>query len=149
MEKKNCFILTDSLDKYQDKEFTGYRWWSDKTMPEFIDGKFNLPAIGENPFVVEAIVRSKDGKISVSVEHNDGCYLVGIVNWEDADQAEKDGMVVLEPQTYLTHRLRAQPGDEKYNKIRFERAWIPVEDPLCEGMEVLQPAWRAFTGFDK
>jgi CRISPR type III-associated protein (TIGR04423 family) len=142
MGKKTCYILTDSLDNYLEKEFTGYCWMSDESLPCLIDGKFTLPAIGANPFVVEANLYSKDEKISVSIEHNDGRYLIGIVNW---DEAAKDTSIILEEQKYLTHRLT----DNNFKKIIMVRAWVPVMDPLCENMEVLQPAWRAFKGFKK
>lgn len=140
MEKMNNYIQTDNLDDYKEKEFTGYCWMSDKTMPQLIDdkNKFTLPAPGENPFVAEANLYAKDGSVSVSIEQNDGLYHIGIVNW---NEVVKDESVVLEEQTYLTHRM------ENELQAILVRAWIPVKDPLCEYMEVLQPAWRAFAGF--
>ena len=137
MAKMKYYTQTNNLDNYSDKEFTGYYWMSDDHAPIQVDGKFALPEIGKNPFIIEANLCADDGSVSISIEHIDGQYLVGIVKWEDV------GDVVLEKQTYLSHRLKDKP------KVEFVRAWIPVADPECEGMEVLQPAWRAFVGFDK
>ena len=140
MEKKKYYMQPDNLDNYPDKKFTGYYWMSDQTNPELVDGIFTLPKTGANPFVIEANLFANDGLISVSVEHIDGKYLIGIVDWKEVDKS-----IVFDPEepTYLTHRLDNHP------KAKFVRAWIPVEDPECEGMEVLQPAWRAFKGFVK
>jgi CRISPR type III-associated protein (TIGR04423 family) len=147
MEKKSYYTRKNDLGEYNNMEFIGYKWMSNMEVPELINGKFDLPAKGQNPFVAEANLLTKDGKISISIEHNDGCYLVGIVNWDEVEKAKKDYLIVTDPHTYLTHRVTSLNSKEKFNKIKFERAWIPIEDPLCEGMEVLQPAWRAFIGF--
>jgi CRISPR type III-associated protein (TIGR04423 family) len=146
MEKKSCYLLTNNINDYLDKEFIGYSWKSDNRGPELINGSFTLPEIGTNPYVAEANLYAKDGSVSISIEHIDGQYLIGIVNWKEI---EADKSVVLEEQTYLTHRLTELQGAENFGKLKFMRAWIPVKDPLCENMEVLEPAWRAFKGFVK
>lgn len=146
MEKKRYYILTNNINDYLDQEFIGYSWKSDERVPELINGKFNLPEIGTNPYVAEANLYAKDGSVSISIEHIDGQYLIGIVDWKEV---ESDKSVVLEEQTYLTHRLTKLPGAEDFGKLKFVRAWIPVNDPLCEKMEVLEPAWHAFKGFVK
>ncbi len=137
MEKMKHYIQTNNLTEYRDLEFTGYYRMSDKPSPDIVDGKFNLPEIGANPFIVEANLYDKKGSVSISIEHIDGKYLIGIVDWK-----QTDANIVLEEQTYLTHGLDHHKG------AKFVRAWIPIPDPECTGMEVLQPAWRAFVGFD-
>jgi CRISPR type III-associated protein (TIGR04423 family) len=42
-----------------------------------------------------------------------------------------------------THRM------ENVQKMKFRQYWRPVEDDLCEGMTVLQPAELVFVGFEK
>lgn len=148
MKSEACYILTNSLDnKYLEKEFIGYYWMSDESIPRLVNGTFTLPAIGNNPFLIEANLFSKDEKISVSIEHNDGRYLIGIVDWEVVKVLKNDNSIELEEQEYLTHRISEIPGVENLEKIILVRAWVLVQDPLCENMEVLQPAWRAFKGF--
>lgn len=144
MEKMKPYIQKNNLDGYLDKEYTGYYWMSNEPVPNLVNGKFTLTDIGNNPFVIEANFYAKDGSISVSLDHIDGKYLIGILDWKQVDDT-----IVLEEQNYLTHRLTEIEGAEDYGKARFVRAWIPFEDPECEGMEVLQPAWRAFKGFVK
>ncbi len=147
MEQKNCYILTNNLGEYRNKEFNGYCWMSDRTIPELVDGQFTLPIPGSNPFVAEANLYSQDGKVSISILHNDGLYLVGIVIWDEVEEKVKKNFMETEDKIYLTNRIDKLKGAEKLHKIKFVRAWIPVEDPFCENMEVLQPAWRAFKGF--
>lgn len=144
MEKKKCYTLTNNMDDYRNLEFTGYCWMSDEQFPRIVDGVFALPAIGKNPFVAEANLYSKNQQISISIEHNDGRYLVGIVDWNEAN---KDNSFELEEQTYLSHRLTELPGGQNLKEIIMVRAWVAVEEPLCENMEELRPAWRAFKGF--
>jgi CRISPR type III-associated protein (TIGR04423 family) len=38
---------------------------------------------------------------------------------------------------------------ENVQKMKFRQYWRPVEDDLCEGMKVLQPAELVFVGFEK
>ncbi len=137
MANMKHYIQTNNLNNYRDINFTGYFRMSDSDTPSQVKGNFTLPETGKNPFVIEAGLYADDGSVSISIEHIDGKYLIGIVNWQ-----EMDASVVLETQTYLTHGL------EKIRDAKFVRAWIPVPDPQCAGMEVLQPAWRAFVGFD-
>ncbi len=132
------YILTNNLDnKYKDFKYTGYYRMSNEPDPHLITNTFNLPKIGSNPFVIEANLYAKDGSVSISIKHIDGQYIIGIVEWQNVDQS-----IILEIQTYLTHGL------ENIRGAKFKRAWIPAQDPQCAGMEVLQPAWRAFVGFD-
>jgi len=135
---EDCKQTNDLKKIPSDKEYLGYYRMSDKTNSDAVNGKFNPPPKGNNPFIIEANLIATDGSVSISIDHIDGKYLVGIVNWKETDES-----VVLEEQTYLTHRLDNHP------KVTFIRAWLPVADPECaDGLEVLQPAWRAFVGFD-
>jgi len=119
-----------------DKKYSGYYWMSDEREPKLVDGEFNPPLNGNNPFIIEANLYAKD-EISVSIEHIDGKYLIGIVDWNLVDET-----TILESQTYLGRGL-------KEKSVCLAHAWIPVIDPECARMEVLQPAWRAFKGFVK
>lgn len=136
-------ILSNNLKElFSGRKYLGYYWMSDQQVPVLVDGDFNPPLIGVNTFIIEANLYAKDD-ISISIEHVDGQYQIGIVKW-DSD----DSTIVVE-EKYLTHRLKEIKGAENYGKSIFARAWVPVQDPECEGMEVLQPAWRAFKGFVK
>lgn len=149
MEQMKPYILFENMDEFRnkswskwlDKDFTGYYWLSDQTAPEVVEGKFTLPETGKNPFIEEANIYAKDGSVSISIEHNDGRYLIGIVEWNLTSGIE------LEETEYLTHRLKGDTVSIDYSQAKLVRAWIPIRDPECEDMEVLQPAWRAFKGF--
>ncbi len=133
-----AFQLINDLKKIPVKEYTGYYWMSDENYPRLVSKeKFNPVLKGNNPFIIGGNLFADDGSYSVSIEHIDGHYLIGIVKWGAIDKQA----VVLEEETYLAHKAVG------FSKVRFKRAWIPAADPECEGMEVLQPAWRAFTGF--
>ena len=133
-----AFQLINNLKDIPDKEYTGYYWMSDEDYPRLVSKeKFNPDLKGNNPFIIEGNLFADDGSYSVSIEHIDGKYLIGIVDWGEINGQA----VVLEDETYLAHKA------EGFSKVRFKRAWVPAADPECEGMEVLQPAWRAFTGF--
>jgi CRISPR type III-associated protein (TIGR04423 family) len=117
-------------------DYKGYFWMSDSKTPVPVDGEFAPNLSGRNPFIIEANLYSEKGSISISIEHIDGKYLINTVNWKDIDES-----IELEETDYVTHGLQGNP------KARFVRAWVPAQDPECEKIEVLQPAWRAFKGF--
>ena len=136
----NAFQLINDLKNIPEKEFTGYYWMSDENKPHLLfKEKFNPDLKGNNPFIIEGNLFAYDGTVSISIEHIDGQYLIGRINWEDIDVG-----IVLEEETYLSSHKT-----EDFKKVKFKRAWIAEADPECEGMEVLKPAWRAFTGFEK
>lgn len=135
-------LSNNPKELFPGRKYLGYYWMSDEQEPVLVDGNFNPPLSGVNPFIIESNLYAKDD-VSISIEHIDGQYQIGIVKWETND------LTIVVEEKYLTHRLQGIKGGENYGKSIFARAWVPVQDPECEDMEVLQPAWRAFKGFVK
>lgn len=120
-------------------EYVGYIWMSDKSAPQAISNINELPTT-TNPYIVEGNLYCKEKDISISIRNTgDKLFITKI----DLNAAENDASVILEPQTFIAHRA---PNNHK--KVCFKQAWIAEKDDYCEGMHVLQPAWRAFVGFD-
>ena len=115
-------------------KYMGYLWQSDKKSPEILpsSGQLDTDAVS-NPFVVEG--QLVDSEKSISIKFVDGKYLVKeylLVDYAD-----------VEPVEYIPNRMEGVKG------ILFKRAWKPVNDDLCEGWEVLQPAELVFVGLKR
>jgi CRISPR type III-associated protein (TIGR04423 family) len=118
--------------------YTGYLWYSDQQNPQvYNDNKENAFAFDEqsNPFVVEGYLT--DGKSSYAIKYIGGKYHIQSYKLSNLQDVEFDDVVV------YTHRM------ENVQKMKFRQYWRPVEDDLCEGMTVLQPAELVFVGFEK
>lgn len=133
------FEIKNRLDEIPKIDYSGYYWMSDQETPCLVSGKFEPNLSGSNPFIIEGNLFAEDGSCSVSIEHIDGEYKIGIITWALVDKS----VVELEKQSYLAHKI------DGISKVKLKRAWIPKPDPECAGMDVLQPAWRAFVGFEK
>mgnify|MGYP004451414891 CR=1 FL=1 len=115
-------------------KYMGYLWQSDKKSPEILpsSGQLDTDAVS-NPCVVEG--QLVDSEKSISIKFVDGKYLVKeylLVDYAD-----------VEPVEYIPNRMEGVKG------ILFKRAWKPVNDDLCEGWEVLQPAELVFVGLKR
>lgn len=121
------------------EKYEGYLWWSDTTTPEVYQNQQlpEWPKEKSNPFIIEGQLYDRSNNKSYSIRFVDGEYLVFSFDLEklkELDCIEKK---------YLTNRIDGIP------KLYFRAFWHPVEDELCEGMEVLKPAETVFVGFKK
>ena len=122
--------------------YDGYLWWSDQETPVVLRNETLIskqkvwPEVTDNPFIIEGNLWNKDDQTSYLIRFIDGEYLV----YEFKLKGNNPGSITkLE---YLPNRM---PPDIK--KLLFNEVWIKQPDPLCEGFEVLKPAFIAFVGF--
>lgn len=134
----------EDIDK--SKRYVGYYWMSNSNKPKKVVGTLEneLPFTNAkettNPYIVEANLYCNEG-FSISVKNTGEKPIVTQIMVSKEDKG--DGVSIkIENQDYIAHRL---PGIEK---VCFKQAWIAEPDENCEGMDVLQPAWRAFIGFE-
>jgi len=118
--------------------FTGYYWLSDQQKPvQLSEQIFDIQLLEYQPYVVEGRLYSKENDLSIHIHFIDGKYDIFQMNWR-----EKPTEWETINSTYLAHDL------DKVNEIKVTEVWIPTNDPNCENMEVLQPAFLAFKGFN-
>jgi CRISPR type III-associated protein (TIGR04423 family) len=119
--------------------YQGYLWYSDKKTPESFSNKeygaFELDAT-KNPFIIEGQLYDSENRISYSIKYVDGEYFINEYKVEEADLKDNDNKV-----SYKAHRMG------KGVVLEFLQYFREVEDELCEGMKVLQPAEKVFIGF--
>lgn len=130
----------ESFGSIPDLNYEGYIWMSDEPSPRLITDKKEIPQ-SLNPFVIEGNLYCPEKKVSVSIRHMGNKSLILLFNLEEASQAAVEKKIELTDHQYLTHRA---PNKQF---VLFKQAWIPQKDPLCEGFDVLKPAWKAFVGF--
>lgn len=119
--------------------FEGYVWKSDESSPEVLQNQvYDFQSILKNPFIIEALLYSKENNISIHIQHT-GIYQIA----EYDLNALKEKEAVFEKKEYLPHRLK------DVSKVNFQQVWMEEEDPLCEGMPVLKMKAVIFCGFNK
>ena len=122
----------------RDKSYQGYLWYSNEKAPVTLLDE-PLPEISDtiNPFVIEGNLYDSLSKISYQIKSMDGNTLVMRydLNALPAEHQHID-------KCFLPQRL-----PKRIEKLKFAEVWFPEQDPLCEGMPVLRPAFTAFTGF--
>jgi len=118
--------------------FTGYYWLSDQQKPiQLSEQVFDIQLLEYQPYVVEGRLYSKENDLSIHIHFIDGKYDIFQMNWR-----EKPTEWETINTSYLAHDL------DKVNEIKVTEVWIPANDPNCENMEVLQPAFLGFKGFN-
>lgn len=125
-----------------DREYEGYIWMSDAVHPIVIKKaklgdweQYHKP--GKYHFITE--VNLYNESISINIVFHDGIWTLKKINWQ---RVLLEGLEILEHE-YISSVIT--PG--KFTILHYKEAWLPVEDPYCQNMEVLEPAWIAFTGF--
>lgn len=114
--------------------YQGYIWMSDKSQPEVINGPFaGLDLTPGNPFIIEARLFDKEHNLSYSIQFIDGKYIAA--KWDVG------ALTTGELQSFLPAFENA-PGN-----LLFKTVWREISDPLCEGMNVLEPCENVFVGF--
>lgn len=117
--------------------YQGYIWYSDSDLPEVLSGDSRYggftPDPKANPFIIEGNLWDEANRTSISIRYVDGRYYIH--------------RTVLTPnevknyKTFVAHRIKG------YTYLRFVQLWEPRTDPMCEGMEVLEPSKLVFIGF--
>lgn len=138
----------DNLEEIQKLEYIGYIWMSDLQEPKLVNNnkafdfsEFNINTSIINPFIIEGNLFAANEKISVSIKHFNGNYFIFEVNLSKIDNIPENQFTGYE---YLAHNALSN-----IKTLKFKQYWIEDNDPLCENMPVLIPAWRAFVGFEK
>ena len=129
-----------------DYEYEGYYWYSDQPAPKVVSPKEQL-VFGELltslPFVVEGNFYADEEKVSIQIRHIDGEYHISKF---DLKGLQNHGNYTVKE--YIAHRVKDADG-VSVGRYKMMEAWEEQEDPLCEGMTTLKPAWAAFCGFIK
>jgi len=127
-----------SIDEIPENNYHGYLWMSDKNTPLIIDGTIPYDQLRKNnPFIVEGNLISTDRTISITIRN------AGNVNIIKLFDIKKLNEVSFTENIYVVHRL------DDYKHVCFNQYWLPEADPLCEGFEVLKPAFQVFMGLVK
>ena len=117
--------------------YEGYIWYSDSAIPEVVDNtefELDIPDTA-NPFVVEGQLFDRDRNLSYSIRYVDGRHKCVEYNLNTLE-----GEVTVD--VFCSNRMENR-------KLRFVKYWRAESDPLCEGMDVLQPCEVVFVGFEK
>lgn len=119
--------------------FEGYVWKSDESSPKVLQNQvYDFQSILKNPFIIEALLYSKENNISIHIQHT-GIYQIA----EYDLNALKEKEAVFEKKEYLPHRLK------DVSNVNFQQVWMEEKDLLCEGMPVLKLKAIIFCGFNK
>lgn len=134
MESKRISI--DEISRATSYE--GYLWLSDSKEPIILDGKKEIGDVfpkSVNPFIIEGYLYD-NANHSYSIKYVDGTAIVIQFTITEEDWYDND------VKEYYANRM----GD---TILRFLDVWSAEKDPLCLGMEVLQPQAKVFIGFKK
>jgi len=143
MKSKFSITRIESLASIPKLEYEGYYWLSDSPKPKVFDretvdlSSFETEGNPSNPFVIESNLFCSESKISISVRHIDGAYMIFRIDWATGDECE------VSEENYLGH------SSFKDKTLSFRQAWLPVKDSYCEGFKVLTPSAIGFTGFSR
>lgn len=129
-----------SLKEIPDKDFNGYLWLSDESIPKNIKN-VSIQAYEEDgnpthPFIREAYLFNEEEQISVSVQHIPGRYLIHLF-----DLKELPANCEITEQKILAHKQLGK-------KLIFKEIWIPEEDVLCMKWPVLTKKVSVFCGIE-
>lgn len=121
--------------------FEGYVWKSDESSPEVLQNQvYDFQSISKNPFIIEALLFSKENNISIHIQHT---CIYQIAEYDLNALKEKEA--VFEKKEYLPHPHRLKD----ISKVNFQQVWMEEKDPLCESMPVLKLKAIIFCGFNK
>ncbi|MGM0944692.1 MAG: TIGR04423 family type III CRISPR-associated protein [Bacteroidota bacterium] len=128
------------ISQIPDYKFTGYYWMSDKDKPVILfEESFPKSEMLKslNPFCVEALLFSKEKKISIHIQHT-GQYLVTAYDHQELDKLETV------PKEYIPHKL------EQVQKVIFKQVWeeMPLEVDESTSFPSLKPTALIFSGFN-
>ena len=118
--------------------YQGYIWRSDSDRPEVLTGDKEYggftPNPDGNPFIIEGNLWNEANSTSISIRYVDGLYYIHRTTLT----GETDHSTI---KKYVAHRI------DEYKYLGFVQLWESRPDPMCEGMEVLEPSKLVFIGF--
>lgn len=120
-------------------KYQGYIWRSNSDRPEVLTGDKDYggftPDAAANPFIIEGNLWDVDdaNPTSISIRYVDGKYYIHRTTLTSEERKNY--------KTYVAHRI------DGYKYLRCVQLWEPRPDPMCEGMEVLEPSKLVFIGF--
>lgn len=123
--------------------YQGYIWNSDSERPEVHPGDKPYggftPDPKANPFIIEGNLWDEANLTSISIRYVDGRYYIHrtVLTPEEVKGTTDHSTVKI----YVAHRI------DGYKYLRFVQLWETRKDPMCEGMEVLEPSKLVFIGF--
>jgi CRISPR type III-associated protein (TIGR04423 family) len=118
-------------------QYIGYCWYSDKSFAE-LDVDPRTLDVGSNPFVIEGMWFSLDGKTAVTYKHVGAQSFLNLVDLTQFSDSEKSEQVVL-----------SASGMSKVAHLTFTTLWAPVADPNCANMPVLKPVLQVLTNLKR
>lgn len=128
----------EKITEIPEAKYQGYIWYSDSDHPETFNGDEELDP-NENPFIIEGNLWDEATSTSISIRYIDGKYYIHrtVLTPEEVNGKTDHSTV----KTFVAHRI------DGYTYLRFVQLWETREDPMCEGMEVLEPSKLVFIGF--
>lgn len=133
----------ETITKIPKAKYQGYIWRSNSDRPEVLTGDKEYggftPNPDGNPFIIEGNLWNEANSTSISIRYVDGRYYIHRTTLTDGDT---DHSTI---KKYVAHRINN--GTDKDTYLRFVQLWEPRPDPMCEGMEVLEPSKLVFIGF--
>lgn len=127
----------ETITKIPEAKYQGYIWYSDSDRPKVLTGDEEYGGMldpKDNPFIIEGNLWDEANSTSISIRYVDGRYYIHRTTLT----GETDHSTI---KKYVAHRI------DEYKYLRFVQLWEPRPDPMCEGMEVLEPSKLVFIGF--
>ena len=128
----------ETITKIPKAKYQGYIWRSNSDRPEVLTGDKEYggftPNPDGNPFIIESNLWNEANSTSISIRYVDGRYYIHRTTLT----GETDHSTI---KKYVAHRI------DEYKYLRFVQLWESRPDPMCEGMEVLEPSKLVFIGF--
>lgn len=133
---------SEIISEIPEAKYQGYIWYSDSDRPEVLHGDEAhgfKPNATANHFIIEGNLWDEANSVSISIRYIDGQYYIHRTKLTSEEYKDKtDHSTVKE---YVAHRI------DGYAYLRFVQLWEERKDPLCEGMDVLEPSKLVFIGF--
>lgn len=135
-----------NITELKDHNFVGYYWLSDERKPRVLNGEDASPVWkyfqeDVNPFIVEAMLVDKTNPelwTSYTIRNVDGETIV--LKYDNLPAKPDDTHTEV---AYIPNRMGL------VGKLVFYQEWVKRADPMCEGMDVLEPGALIFVGFEK
>lgn len=132
----------ETITEIPKARYQGYIWRSDSDHPETFNGDKEYGGMHnpkDNPFIIEGNLWDKATSTSMSIRYVDGKYYIHKMTLtSDEVKGNTDHSTI---KTFVAHRI------DGYKYLRCVQLWEPRPDPMCEGMEVLEPSKLVFIGF--
>jgi CRISPR type III-associated protein (TIGR04423 family) len=116
--------------------YEGYLWYSDNKNPLVIKDDFKDDLLSELPFVLEGNLWAEKEKLSISIKHINGDYIISSFSLDTIDDLDNKSKKFLS-------------SIPDFTQYKIYQHWESVANENCENMLVAKPLWFAFVGFIK